>query len=433
MLAIHGGTPVRSARPWPRWPQYDNRTAAELLAALHSSRWSVTWYSPSGGKSRERLFGEAFARYNGADYGVSVDHGSSALVIALEALGIGPGDEVIVPAMTWVAPATAVLRVGAVPVLVDVDPATGCLTADHLGAAISARTRAVIVVHLACTAAELDRITAATDAAGLALIEDCSQAHGTRWAGRAVGTFGEIGVFSLGAAKSLAAGEAGAAITGSHELYRRMLMLRADSRGYTDDGPAPGEYELVEDGTVMGANYCMSELTAALLLDQLPRLDDQHTIRETRAKELEAGLPGIPGLAPVPVPAPVDRRAVYEYGIRFTPDTFGDATVDQVAAALTAELGTKVYPPRVPLHRSALLRPHTKPRFARWWADAVERAAGRRFPGADDYRDHTLLLHHSVLLGRRGDVDDILTALDKVRAHAADLPAHPAPDPKGMA
>ncbi|QVI19615.1 DegT/DnrJ/EryC1/StrS family aminotransferase [Nocardia tengchongensis] len=110
MLALHGGAPVRAHRTWPRWPQFDNRTAAELLAALHSSRWSVTWYSPRGGKSRERLFAEAFARYNGAAHGVSVDHGSSALVIALEALGIGPGDEVIVPAMTWVAPATAVLR-----------------------------------------------------------------------------------------------------------------------------------------------------------------------------------------------------------------------------------------------------------------------------------------------------------------------------------
>ncbi|WP_458687622.1 DegT/DnrJ/EryC1/StrS family aminotransferase [Nocardia tengchongensis] len=430
MLALHGGTPVRAHRTWPRWPQFDNRTAAELLAALHSQRWSVTWYSPRGGKSRERLFAEAFARYNGAAYGVSVDHGSSALVIALEALGIGPGDEVIVPAMTWVAPATAVLRVGAIPVLADVDPDTGCLTTDELRAVVSPRTRAVIVVHLACTAAELDGIVTVTGQDGLALIEDCSQAHGTRWAGRAVGTFGAIGVFSLGAAKSLAAGEAGAAITDSRDLYERMLMLRADSRGYTEDAPGAGEYELVEHGTVMGANYCMSELTAGLLLDQLPRLDDQHTLREQRAKDIEAGLPDIPGLAPIPVPAPVDRRAVYEYGIRVRPGAFGPATVDQVAAALTAELGTRVYPPRDPLHRSVLLRPQTKPRFAQWWSDAAERATGRSFPGADHYRDHTLLMHHSVLLGERGDTDDILTALDKVRAHADQLSAHP--EPKGL-
>lgn len=427
MLALHGGASVRGGRTWPRWPQYDNRTAAELLAALHSSRWSVTWYSPRGGKSRERLFGEAFARYNDAAYGVSVDHGSSALVIALEALGIGPGDEVIVPAMTWVAPATAVLRVGAVPVLADVDPDTGCLTGDELRAVASPRTRAVIVVHLACTAAELDDIVAVTSEDGLALIEDCSQAHGTRWAGRAVGTFGAIGVFSLGAAKSLAAGEAGAAITDRHDLYERMLMLRADSRAYTQGAPGVGEFELVEQATVMGANYCMSELTAGLLLDQLPRLDDQHALREARAKDLEAGLPDIPGLAPIPIPAAVDRRAIYEYGIRLQPGAFGLATVDQVASALTAELGTKIYPPRDPLHRSALLRPQTKPRFARRWAEAVERATGRDFTGADHYRDHTLLMHHSVLLGERADIDDILTALDKVRTHAATL------HPKGLA
>ncbi|MVU78555.1 aminotransferase class I/II-fold pyridoxal phosphate-dependent enzyme [Nocardia sp. ET3-3] len=421
MLAIHGGTPVRGPRPWPVWPQYDARTETELLAALRSSRWSVSWYSPRGEKSRERLFAEAFARYHDAAYGVSVDHGSGALVIALEALGIGPGDEVIVPAMTWVAPATAVLRVGALPVLVDVDPDTGCLTAEHLRAAVSTRTKAVIVVHLACTTADLDALVAATRSAGLALIEDCSQSHGARWAGRTVGTFGDIGVFSLGAAKSLAAGEAGAAITDDPDLYQRMLMLRADSRGYTPEAPGVGEYELVEHGTVMGANYCMSELTAAVLLEQLTRLDDQHTLRETRAKELEAALPDIPGLAPIPVPAPVDRRAIYEYGIRFTPGTFGTATVDQVAAALTAELGTRIYPPRVPLHRSVLLRPHTKPRFAHWWTQAADRAAGRPFTGADHYREHTLLMHHSVLLGDRADVEDILTALDKVRTHAATL------------
>lgn len=422
MLAIHGGTAVRGTRSWPRWPHYDARTESELLAALRSSRWSVSWYSPHGEKSRERRFAEAFAHYNGAAHGVSVDHGSGALVIALEALGIGPGDEVIVPAMTWVAPATAVLRVGALPVLVDVDPATGCLTAEHLRAALSPRTKAVIVVHLACTAAEIEDIATVTGDAGLALVEDCSQAHGTRWAGRAVGTFGAIGVFSLGAAKTLAAGEAGAAITDDAGLYERMLMLRADSRGYTAAAPDPGEYELVEDGAVMGANYCMSELTAAVLLDQLTRLDDQHDIREARAKELEAGLADIPGLAPIPVPRQVDRRAVYEYGIRVRPGAFGATGIDTVAAALTAELGTKVYPPRAPLHRSVLLRPHTKPRFAATWAATIDRAAGRDYPGADHYRDHTLLMHHSVLLGDHRDVADVLTALDKVRAHAGELP-----------
>ncbi|GAB0106955.1 hypothetical protein JMUB6875_59450 [Nocardia sp. JMUB6875] len=423
MLAIHGGEAVRGGRPWPQWPQYDAHTEQELLAALRSSRWSVSWYSPRGGKSRERLFGAAFARYNGAAHGVSVDHGSGALVIALEALGIGPGDEVIVPAMTWVAPASAVLRVGALPVLVDVDPATGCLTADHLRAAASERTKAVIVVHLACTAARIDEIAAAAHTAGLALIEDCSQSHGTRWHGRCLGTFGDIGVFSLGAAKSLAGGEAGAAITDRRDLYDRMLMLRADSRAYTETEPAPGEYELVEQATIMGANYCMSELTAAVLLDQLPRLDDQHAHRETRAKELEAGLAGIPGLAPIPVPAPVDRRAIYEYGIRFRPGTFGTASVEQVADALTAELGTRVYPPRVPLPRSPLLRPETKPRFARRWHDAADRVAGRPCPGAEHYRAHTLLMHHSVLLGEPGDVDDLLAALAKVAAHAESLTA----------
>lgn len=426
MLAVDGGAPIRAGRAWPVWPQYDAGTERALLAALRSSRWSVSWYAPDGGKSRERRFAEEFARYTGAAYGVSVDHGSSALVIALEALGVGPGDEVIVPALTWVAPATAVLRVGALPVLVDVDPGTGCLTADHVRDALSERTRAVIAVHLACTAAPVDELAALAGETGVALIEDCSQAHGTRWNGSALGTFGDIGVFSLGAAKTLAAGEAGAAVTDDPALYRRMLMLRADSRGYLADAPRPGEYELVEDCEIMGGNYCMSELTAGVLLDQLPRLDTQHAHRAVRAGELEAGLAARAGLGAIPVPAQVDRRAVYEFGIRFEPGVFGAAPVERVAAALTAELGTKVYPPRPPLHRSALLRPRTKARFARIWDDAS--TSGRTFAGADHYREHTLLLHHSVLLGERGDIDDLLAALDKVRA--AYSPRGAAPEQK---
>mgnify|MGYP002652470449 CR=1 FL=1 len=420
-LAIHGGAPVRARNDWPRWPQYDDDTERALVGALRSRRWSVTWHSATGGKSRERSFAESFAAYNDAAFCVSVDHGSSALVIALEALGVGPGDEVVVPAMTWVAPATAVLRVGALPVLADVDPASGCLTAATIHKVISPSTKAVIAVHLACTVASIDEITEVTAQRGVALIEDCSQAHGARWQGKSVGTFGAVGVFSLGAAKPLAGGEAGAAITDDESLYRRMLMLRADSRGYADQPPGPYEHELAEHAEIMGANYCMSELTAALLLDQLPRLDDQHIHREQRAKELHAALSVMPGLSVVPVPQQVDRRAIYEYGIQFRPGTFGSTPIDRVAAAVTAELNTNVYPPRVPLHRSPLLRPHTKQRFARLWSEGAARARGRTYPGADHYRDHTLLLHHSALLGDPHDITDVVAAFEKVLTNRSSL------------
>jgi DegT/DnrJ/EryC1/StrS aminotransferase family len=126
-LAMQGAASVRRGRPWTPWPAYDAASEAAVVGALRDRRWTVSW--PSAGKpSVERRFAEQFARYTGAAWAVAVDHGSGALVVALEALDIGPGDEVIVPVLTWVACASAVLRVGALPVLVDIDVNTGCIS-----------------------------------------------------------------------------------------------------------------------------------------------------------------------------------------------------------------------------------------------------------------------------------------------------------------
>ncbi|MGY5310730.1 DegT/DnrJ/EryC1/StrS family aminotransferase [Nocardia gipuzkoensis] len=413
-LAVEGGTPVRFGRRWPTWPVYDHDTEASLLAALRSARWSLTW--PSTGEiARERLFAEKFAQYNRVGYCVSVDHGSSALLIALESLDIGPGDEVIVPVLTWVAPVTAILRVGAVPILVDVDAKSGCITAESVAQAITDRTRAIIAVHLACTVADLDSLSALAADSGVTLIEDCSQSHGAEWNGHRVGTVGDLGVFSLGAAKTLAGGEGGAVITNSEAHFRRLQMLRADSRRYVHKSPAPGEAELVEDGEIMGTNYCMSELTAAVLLDQLGRLDGQNQVRAQRAAELEAIIADSDLFEAISVPPPVTARAIYEYGLQIKDNLLRKRTIDEVADALSAELGMRVYPPRVPLHRSVLLRPHTKKRYLALWKAALEREGIRgAYPGADDYRERTILFHHSALLGSEADVHDIAQSLNKV-------------------
>ena len=243
-LAVAGGTPVGSQLSWPEWPAFDAQTEANLIAALRSRRWAVSWAS-AGEPSRERRFAEAFAAYNGIPYCVSVDHGSSALVIALEALGVGPGDEVIVPAMTWVAPITAVLRVGALPVIVDVDPRSGCITPDAIEAALEIPgVKAAIAVHLACTIADITTIREITGRHGVALIEDCAQAHGARLGADCVGTFGDIGAFSFQAGKVLTGGEGGAVITADPELHARLVELRADSRRYTRTPALAGEEEL---------------------------------------------------------------------------------------------------------------------------------------------------------------------------------------------
>lgn len=420
-LAVRGGVPLRGGRPWPSWPRYDEGTERALVAALRSRRWAVSWPT-DGSKSRERLFAEAYASYHGVPYCVSVDHGSSALVVALEALDVGPGDEVVVPDLTWVAPMTAVLRVGALPVLADVDPRSGCVTPNTVSAVLSERTAAVIAVHLACTVADLDGLCALSERTGVPLIEDAAQAHGAQWRGRKVGTFGRIGAFSFQVGKVLAGGEGGAVITADPDLYRRAQLLRADSRRYAD-GPVPaGTMELHADPEVMGANYCMSELTAGILLDRLPHLDAENVHRAKMADALAAGLAQLDGVGAVPLPDEVDLRSTYEFGIRFTPGTFGTAPVERVAEALSAELGLAVWAPGTPLHRSPMVCPETKRRFAPVWTDAGrDRAVGREYPGAERYRETTVLFYHPALQGDERDIADIVAAVAKLRAHRDDL------------
>lgn len=421
-LAIAGGRPVRSDRPWVKWPRVDHASEQALRDALHEQRWTVSW--PSRGlPSFERRFADAFADYTGAQWAVAVDHGSGALVVALEAMDIGPGDEVIVPVLTWVAVATAVLRVGALPVLVDVDPLTGCLSADAVAEAMSVRTRAVVVVHLASTVADIDRLLTLCSRCGVLLLEDCAQAHGAVWAGRQVGTWGAMGVFSFQTGKVLASGEGGALITDQEKFWRRAQMLRADARAYRDGRPTDGEMEIIESGEVIGANYCMSEFHAAILVAKLTHLDEEHAHRERQAHTLEECFAAEGGtFFPVHVPEKVDRRSIYEYGIRFEPGTFGAVSIETVAAALSAELQRPVYPPDVLLNQSLLFRPGTKRRFANLWSPtARDRALGRRYPGATTFRATTLLLHHSALLGGEADIADIIMGLEKILACRRDL------------
>src|SRR5256885_86274 len=224
-LAIDGGTPVRSAdRPWPLWPQPAPKAAENLDAVLRSGRWAIT--SPlRASELFERRFAQQFAEYVGAAHCVPVDHGSSALVVALESLGLDFGDRVLIPALTWVASATAALRAGLVPVLVDVDPVYGCLAPANLDLTVGAK--AMIVVHWSCAMADIPALAAA--ARGLAVIEDCAQSHGARWAGRGAGTLGDLGCFSLQSGKVLSAGEGGAVVTDSAERALVLQELRPHS------------------------------------------------------------------------------------------------------------------------------------------------------------------------------------------------------------
>jgi dTDP-4-amino-4,6-dideoxygalactose transaminase len=283
-LAIFGGTPIRR-HPWPQWPQATKRTEQYLLDVLFSGRWSI------GGKYNgkplyARRFGESFARYHNVSYCVPTINGSAALVIALEALGVQPGDEVLVPGLAWVSCASSVTRIGAIPVLVDIDPDTLCMSVEAARNAISSRTKAIMLVHSYCTVADLDSFVELSTETHVPLLEDCSQAHGATWKERRVGSFGKIGIFSMGQSKILSCGEGGVAITDDADLYDRMEQFHGDGYRYKSSPPVIGEGELEEVGAVQGHNFCMSEFHAAILLDQLDYLDQQNRHREHNGEYL---------------------------------------------------------------------------------------------------------------------------------------------------
>ena len=416
-LAIEGGAPVR--RPglsWPRWPVPAPQAEEMLRQVLYGRRWAIS--SPHHGELFERRFASEFASYLGARHCVPTDHGSSAVLIALESLGLAEGDAVLVPALTWTATATAVLRAGLLPVLADVDPRTGSIGPEALRD--NADVRAVVAVHWACGMADVPAIQAAAPDA--VVIEDAAQAHGARWQGHAAGTLGRLGCFSMQHSKVLTCGEGGAVVTDDDDLVIRLQELRADSRSYHSTG-GEGELELAETATMMGANFCLDEFGAALLCAQLPLLDVQHRVRNRNYESLRSLLAGVPGVRLLDRAPQQDALSLYEVPIIFE-RLDGEHDNAWAAAAVTAEIGMRAYPPRVPLHRSPLLRPWTKPTLSTLATRFVERHRDKQFPHAEYLARKAVLLHHSTFLGDETDMRHLAAAVGKVARHLTPTTAY---------
>ncbi len=226
-------------------------------------------------------FEEEFAAYCETEHAIGVSSGTEAIVLALRALGIGPGDEVVVPANSFIATAEAVSLAGATPRLVDVDPETHLITPEALQAAIGARTRCVIPVHLMGSTVDMTPLLDVARAAGLAVIEDCAQAHGARYEGQRVGTFGDLGCFSFYPTKNLGAwGDGGAVVASDPELARTVRLLRSHGEG-------PRYHH-----SLVGTTARLDALQAALLRVKLRRLEGWNDDRRRVASRLRAGLVG---------------------------------------------------------------------------------------------------------------------------------------------
>lgn len=420
-LAILGGEPIRR-KPWPQWPHADAATEQLLLDVLYSGRWAISGMY-NGKKPYERRFAEAYAAYHGVPFCVPTTNGSSALVIALEALGVGYGDEVLVPGLTWVACASAAVRLGAIPILVDVEPDTLCMSVEAARQAVSSRTTAIVLVHVACTVADLDAFVTLSEETGIPLLEDCSQSHGAVWKGRRVGTMGRIGAFSMQDSKVLTCGEGGAAITHDPDLYGRMQQLRADGRCYTETPPLRGDVELAKVGTVQGYNRCLSEFHAAILLDRLSHLDEENRRREQNGEYLRTLLMDVGGITPLLRHSEIDALTYYQFCMRLDPKDFGNADIDGIRRAVSAELAISLTRVGAPLNDNVLYNPLCSRRRSSV-GDMSEQLDPGRFmlPVATQASQECVKLHHRALLGSRKDMEDIAAAFAKVKRHCKAIP-----------
>ncbi|MCC6176367.1 MAG: DegT/DnrJ/EryC1/StrS family aminotransferase [Chloroflexi bacterium] len=283
-------------------------------------------------------FETEFANHVGAAHAIGVGSGTDALYLALRACGVGAGDEVITVAHTFFATAEAILDLGAVPVLVDVDRTSYTLDPARLDAAITPRTRAIVPVHLYGGMADMDTILAIARRRGLAVVEDACQAHGARDRGRRAGSIGDAAAFSFYVSKNLAAyGEAGAVTTSSPKIAERVRQLR--------DHGATEKYRHAESGR----NSRLDELQAAVLRVKLRHLDAWNVRRRALAREYDALLDGSG------VMAPVVRRGVEHVFHLYVVEVEADAR-DRVRASLSARgIETGIHYP-VPLHRQPALQ-----------------------------------------------------------------------------
>ena len=399
-LAIQGGTPVRT-KPFPSWPVYGEPEERALIEVLRSGAWGT-------GGSAIAEFEARFARFQDAKHATCVVNGTVALELALRAVGVGLGDEVILPPYTFVATATAVLALGAIPVFADVDADTYLLDPRCAEAAVTPRTRAIVAVHVAGCPADMDELRAVARRHGLKLVEDAAQAHGAAWRGRRVGALGDLGCFSFQSSKNLCAGEGGAVVTDDDRLAEVVWSLHNVGRVR---GAATQRRE------ILGTNSRMTQFQAALLLAQMQRLPDQIARREANGGYLASRLAEIPGIRPLLRDDRVTTHAWHLFVFRYEPEAFGGMSRDDFVKALRAE-GIPCSPGYVPLHHSPAVRAEIA-RLLRVLGHShqvgLERAEAR-LPVAEraGYQEG-IWLTQNVLLGEREDLDDVVEAIAKIQ------------------
>ncbi len=340
-LALTGGRPVIPAGAHVRWPVLDSSDKAAVLGVLERGILSGPFAPEVRGLEEE------FARYVGAKHCLATNSGTAALHIALAAAGVGPGDEVVTSAFSFVATALAVLHQNALPVFVDIEPVTFGLDPARLEAAITPRTRAILPVHIHGTPCRIDEIQAIAKRHGIVVIEDACQAHGAESKGRKLGTIGAMGTFSIQSSKNLAAGEGGLFVTDDDALYQQANRTRMFGEDIKPEDASAYRADRALDGTraydslQMGWMYRTNEMTAALARSQLKKLEATNENARQNAALLSKRLSEIKGVRP-PVEAEGGKSVIHKYRVRLDASKLGiEAPARRVRDAMVKALSAE--------------------------------------------------------------------------------------------
>lgn len=406
--AFLGGKPVRT-KGYQSWPMVDAEDEKAVLEVVRAGRWY---------RNRSVAeFEEAYAKMNGAKYCVATSSGTSSLYTSLGALGVGPGDEVIVPPYTFMATVTVALLHYAMPVFVDSDRETFLMDPAKLEAAITDRTTAIIPVHIGGSAADMDSILAIANKHNIPVIEDACQAHLGQWRNRGLGSWGTTGCFSFQVSKNLPSGEGGAILTNDETMANKCFAFHTCCR--TRPGASSGF-------TYQGGrntNVRMTEFQGALLLAQMEGLEERANTRHENARYLSNMLREIPGIVPARMYEGCTRNAYHLYMFRFEREKFSGLSRNQFVRALRAE-GVPCSTGYGRLNEDSFIHDalNSRPYVKVYGKSAIENWAKRnRCPENDQLCEEAVWFMQNMFLGPRSDMDEIAAAIRKLHAHAPAL------------
>ena len=408
-LAIKGGKSLIE-HEWEKWPVV-GKTEIELVKKVtESGNWSYNG-------PMEAEFKKKWADFNESKYVILVANGTVSLQLAWEALGIGYGDEVIVPGLTWQADAATVVDVNAIPILVDVEEDSWCIDPAKIEAAITLRTKAIAAVHFYGTICNMDAIRTIAQKHSLLLLEDCSHQHGSVYKGKKVGTMGDIGSFSLQITKVLTSGEGGILTTDSFEIAEKLDALRncgrrsVVSKLFSVDISADTGNYVSEGNFIQSGNYRITEFQAAVLFGQLEKLPGQIALREENALYLNSKLAQIEGIKPMRREPGTEVQSYYRFAIRYDSE------------ALSDELNFLIISCNPPLNADELYDPQTKKRH-RISDKYFEAINPKRFQlpiATKAFHETSVCAHHKILLSTKEDMDKIAEAVLKIKDNVDEL------------